>query len=190
MKKSVIDWLLEENQSSMRYLALNELLDKSKSDPEANAARSNITERGWAKEILEKQAPGGYWIDEENLYFAKYVSSNWMLLVLSDLGLTRDDPGIEKACQLWMKRFGMKDGGFNDEPRDKVGHLCLTGNTVRALVKFGHANDPTVRRAFEWLVKNQTESGGWDAFWEKVIWILGSLSVLLQCTLLKSGLVA
>jgi hypothetical protein len=164
LKKSVIDWLLEENQPSIRYLALTELLDRSKKDPEVKSAMKSITKIGWVKDILEKQTPGGYWIDEKNLYFPKYISTNWMLLVLSDLGLTRENPRIERACQLWMNRFRMKDGGFNDEPRDKVGHLCLTGNTVRALVKFGYVNDPVVRRAFEWLVKYQTESGGWDCF--------------------------
>jgi hypothetical protein len=164
LKGSVVDWLLEDTQPSIRYLALTELLDKSRSDPEAKVARRSITERGWAKEILEKQTPSGYWISEENLYFPKYISTNWMLLVLSDLGLTRDNPRVERACQLWVKRFEMKDGGFNDEPRDKVGHLCLTGNMVRALVKFGYADDPIVRRAFEWLVEIQRESGGWDCF--------------------------
>lgn len=164
LEKSVVDWLLEEDQPSIRYLALTELLDMPKGDPEAKAERRKIAERGWAKGILQKQAPGGYWIWEKNLYFPKYTSTNWMLLVLADLGLTREDPRIEKACRLWTKRFGMKDGGFNDEPRDKVGHLCITGNTVRALVKFGYANERVVSRAFEWLVKNQRESGGWDCF--------------------------
>ncbi|MDG6918964.1 MAG: hypothetical protein JRN62_05955 [Nitrososphaerota archaeon] len=175
MNMSAVDWLLEESQPSVRYLALTELLEKPKSDPDAKAAKRVITERGWAKKILERQTSGGLWIDsenlysgpmkkawigEENLYFPKYISTNWMMLILSDLGLNRDDPRIEKACQIWMKRFGMKDGGFNDEPRDRVGHLCLTGNTARALVKFGYTDDTVVRRAFEWLVKSQRESGG------------------------------
>ncbi|HKW04095.1 MAG TPA: hypothetical protein VJN71_02230 [Nitrososphaerales archaeon] len=164
MKKSVIDWLLEENQPSMRYLALTELLDRPKNDTQVKSSKRNIPKLGWAKDILEKQNKGGYWIDESDLYFPKYISTNWMLLVLSDLGLTRENPSIERACQLWIKRFGMKDGGFNDEPRDKVSHLCLTGNTARALVKFGYANDPRVIRAFEWLAKNQRKSGGWDCF--------------------------
>jgi len=80
-----------------------------------------------------------------------------MLLILSDLGLTKDEPRIEKACRIWMKRFDMKDGGFNDEPHDKEGHLCITGNMARALVKFGYVDHPRVRRAFQWLVRNQAE---------------------------------
>src|SRR5579863_2534617 len=68
LRKSVINWLLEESQPSIRYLALTELLGKSRSDPEAMAAKRDMAERGWAKEILEKQTPGGYWIDEESLY--------------------------------------------------------------------------------------------------------------------------
>ena len=38
------------------------------------------------------------------------------------------------------------------------------GNTARALVKFGYEDDPKVRSAFQWLVKNQKPNGGWDCF--------------------------
>lgn len=164
LKKSVIDWLLEESQPSIRYLTLTELLGRSVKDAEVKSVRRNITNTGWAKDILERQKPSGYWIDEKNLYWPKYISTNWMLLILSDLGLKKEEPRIDKACQKWMKRFGMKDGGFNDEPREKSGHLCITGNTARALVKFGYVNHPKVRRAFEWFVKNQTKQGAWDCF--------------------------
>ena len=34
------------------------------------------------------------------------------------------------------------------------------GNTARALVKFGYADHPKVRAAFEWLARSQKENGG------------------------------
>ncbi len=159
MKKntSTIDWLLEENQPSIRYLTLTELLEKSEKDPEVKSAKKNIPKIGWAKDILEKQTPGGYWVNE-NLYQPKYLSTNWMLLILSDLGLTKEEPRVEKSCQLWIKRFATKDGGFDSSGR-KVGHLCITGNTARALVKFGYEDHPKVRSAFDWFVKNQAKLG-------------------------------
>ena len=46
----------------------------------------------------------------------------------------------------------------------KKGHLCTTGNTTRALVQFGYADHPAVRRAFEWLVTNRDKNGGWSCF--------------------------
>jgi len=173
---NVINWLLEDDQPSMRYLTLTELLGRPNEDPEVNSAKESITKFGWARDILAGQTPNGCWAVDEAprpwlstdprpwRSWPKYTSTNWMLLILSDLGLTKDEPRIEKACRGWMKRFGMKDGGFNDEPHDKVGHLCITGNTARAMIKFGYVDHPRVRRAFEWLVKNQAEGGGWDCF--------------------------
>ena len=160
---SVIDWLLEENQPSVRYLTLTGLLGRSERDPEVRSAKESITNSGWAKDILDRQLPGGCWIDEKNLYRPKYVSTNWMLLILSDLGLTKEHPKIDKACQMWIKRFATKDGGF-DSSNGKRGHLCITGNTARALVKFGYVNHPKVRSAFEWFVRNQSKLGGWSCW--------------------------
>lgn len=173
LENSVVDWLLGEDQPSVRYLTLTELLGRSHGDSDVMLSRENITNSGWARDILTGQASNGCWAVDETPHarngrpwrsWPKYTSTNWMLLILSDLGLTKDEPRIEKACRTWMKRYDMKDGGFNDEPHDKEGHLCITGNTARALVKFGYVDHPRVRRAFEWLVRNQAEGGGWDCF--------------------------
>lgn len=121
---------------------------------------------GWGREILDRQSRDGFWVNERSLYRPKYTSTNWMLLVLSDLGLTKQDPRIDRACQNWMKLFGTKDGGFvsSNKGGAKRGHLCTTGNTARALVKFGYQDHPRVRKAFDWFVRFQAEKGGWSCF--------------------------
>ena len=161
--KGALGWLLEENQPSIKYLALTKLLDKAENDPDVQSAKESIPVTGWAADILAKQQPRGWWEDEEKLYTPKYLSTNWMLLILSDLGLTRDDPRIARACDLWISRFSKKDGGFGADGWSKS-HLCIVGNTSRALVLFGYADHPKVRSAFEWLVKNQAKNGGWSCF--------------------------
>ena len=88
--KGALGWLLEENQPSIKYLALTKLLDKAENDPDVQSAKESIPVTGWAADILAKQQPRGWWEDEEKLYTPKYLSTNWMLLILSDLGLTRD----------------------------------------------------------------------------------------------------
>ena len=130
------------------------------------AARQAVASGGWAADVLSKQEAGGYWVDGDDLYRPKYLATNWMLLILSDLGLTKDDPRIDKACRLWMKRFSARDGGFEASKKGEArhGHLCITGNTTRALVKFGYEDHPRVRRAFEWFVRNQAELGGWSCW--------------------------
>lgn len=165
-KSSVIDWLLEENQPSVRYLTLTGLLDRPEGDGEVKSAKEAIASTGWAKDILDRRSSGGFWNSEKSLYRPKYTSTNWMLLILSDLGLTNKSPGIDKVCQTWMKLFGTKDGGFVGSSKGgaKYGHLCTTGNTARALVKFGYEDHPKVKGAFDWFVKFQAEKGGWSCF--------------------------
>ena len=158
-----IEWLLQEEEPSIRYLALINLLGKPENDPEVRAAKRMIGKEGWAAEILSKQKAGGWWVHQENLYRPKYLSTNWMLLILSDLGLTRADPRVRRAADLWRDRFSKGDGGFGSDSA-KRSHLCIAGNTTRALVKLGYHEDPKVKSAFEWLIKNQANNGGWSCF--------------------------
>lgn len=161
--KSALDWLLEENQPSVRYLVLTQLLERPEDDSEVRAAKEMVAKKGWASDILAEQRPGGWWASDASLYRPKYLSTNWMLLVLSDLGLTRSDPRIAMACELWLTRFAKSDGGFGVDTWSKS-ELCIVGNTARALVKFGYTDHPKVRVAFEWLVKNQKKNGGWHCW--------------------------
>lgn len=161
--KTALHWLLEQEQPSVRYLALTQLLGKPEDDPEVQSAKARIAKSGWAADILAEQKQGGWWVSDESLYRPKYLSTNWMLLILSDLGLTKEDPRIRKPCDLWIRRFAREDGGFAMEG-SKKSHLCTTGNMARALVRFGYADHPKVRSAFEWMVRNASHLGGWSCF--------------------------
>jgi hypothetical protein len=159
----VVDWLLEPSQPAVRYLALRDLIDGT-SRGELEEARRAIPDRGWANNILSKQKQGGNWLDnEDGLYRPKYLSTNWNLLLLSDLGVTREDPRIAKSCSLWMETYARADGGF-DTPGTESSEHCLVGNTARALIKFGYADDHRVGSALDLLVSTQKEDGGWHCF--------------------------
>ena len=56
-----VDWLLEEDQPSIRYLTLTQILGRPEDDPEVRTAREKIPKKGWAADILAKQDPRGYW---------------------------------------------------------------------------------------------------------------------------------
>jgi hypothetical protein len=159
----VVDWLLGQDQPSIRYHTLTQLLDKPESDPNVKSAHAMIAKKGWAADILSKQSEGGWWVIGESLYRPKYTASNWMLLILADLGLNRTEPRIKRACELWIERFAKSDGGFGTEGMRKS-ELCLVGNTARALVQFGYADHPKMKRAFAWLVREQKENGGWHCW--------------------------
>ncbi|HEV2429566.1 MAG TPA: prenyltransferase/squalene oxidase repeat-containing protein [Thermoplasmata archaeon] len=160
---SVLDWLLEPDQPAMRYRALRNLLGRPDDDPEVRAARREIPKRGWAHDLLKDRDPEGWWVDGGNLYLPKYLATNWKLLVLADLGLSRELPEIERSCRLWIDRFATEDGGFGISG-GRRGHHCLTGNMTRALLRFGYSDHPRVQRAVDWLLATSSPLGGWSCF--------------------------
>ena len=95
--QTAVNWLLEPSQPAIRYLAMRDLLDANGGD--LNDAQHEITSKGWVADILAEQKRGGYWVDRENLYRPKYISTNWMLLTLSDLGVTKREPLIAEVVR-------------------------------------------------------------------------------------------
>lgn len=162
MKKlPALDWLLEEDQPSIRYLALMQILGREEHDPEVRTSKKQIPKKGWAKEILAKEDPSGGWASSEGVYKSRHYGTHWMLLILSDLGLTKSYPAIARNCEQWIKRLAKPDGGFGFEA-GKRSHLCIAGNVTRALIKFGYIDHPRVKRSLQWLIENQSEKGGWS----------------------------
>jgi len=160
----VLNWLLEDNQPSIKYLTLTQLLGKTDKDPDVRFAKELITHRGWAAQILSKQHPNGWWVSEKSLSRPKYIATYWMLLILSDLGVTQEEPRIRKACELWVERFAKTDGGFGYD-RARTSEMCITASTAKSLIQFGYPDHPRVRRALQFLVNDQKENGGWRCGW-------------------------
>ncbi len=164
----VIDWLLEDDQPAIKYLTLTQVLRLPNNDQRVRSAKESINKRGWAAEILSKQHPSGFWISEKSLSRPKYEATYWMLLILSDLGVTNEEPRIKKACEIWIKQFAKKDGGFGYD-RARISEMCITASTAKSLIQFGYADHPQVKSALQWIVKDQKENGGWRCGWRRGI---------------------
>lgn len=186
--ESPIEWLLEESNPSVRYLAQRDLLGKSKDDVEVVVTKKAISESAVVQRILRKQNPDGYWERPDNPYLPKYKSSYWTVMVLGRLGMDKANERVARACE-FIFQFQNGDGGFSSESvgsasrefhyrRRKGKNLpsqeefvsslvfesqlsCLTGNMVSTLVRIGYSDDPRVKKALKWLVKVQNRDGGW-----------------------------
>ena len=158
----VIDWLLERDQPAIRYRALTELLGRPLDDPEVREARGTIPKVGWARAILAERNPAGWWVRDWSHFSPSFISTTWMMLVLSSLGLDREFPEIRESCELWMRMKPLRYGPIlhpSVEP-----HYCSLGFGTEALIRFGYGDDPRVRRSLDWIVKKEHPEGGWSHF--------------------------
>ncbi len=159
--RKVIDWLLEEDQPSVRYLALRQLLRQKESDPEVRATKARIPKVGWVAEILARRDPAGWWVRDRGWLEPRFVGTHWNMLALADLGATRAIPEVDRSSEYWMAKSPLRGGGVGGFGKGK-GHHCYTANMARGLIQLGFEDDPRVRRTLDWIVRTCHPKGGWS----------------------------
>src|SRR5690349_13947174 len=140
--KDVIDWLLEEDEPSVRCETLTGLLGRNPTETSVRKTQEMIGSRGWAAKILEKQKEGTYWDNPSSCYVPKFSAGSWQIHVLADLGVTSKDRRISKAVEHILDLHNVETGGVSLRPKGNPKfepHICATGNLVRALAKMGYA---------------------------------------------------
>jgi hypothetical protein len=156
---AVLDWLLEPESPSVRYLALTELLGRPESDGEVKEARAAIMQRGVVPALLDRQEEGGCFGKPASFYTAKYRGTAWQLLVLAEHRADGSDARVRRACEFILERSQDREsGGFSHRTSGRgEGGLpsgvipCLTGNLAWALKRLGYGGDDRVRRGVDWL---------------------------------------
>jgi hypothetical protein len=162
------DWLLEDNNPSVKYYTLRDILGKTEDDSKLKDAKQEIMENGLVPSILEKQKKEGYWEDPGNFYTAKYKGTVWQLLILAELGADITDARVKKACEFILENSqDPESGGFAYSTSSKKGggrHSevipCLTGNMVGSLIRLGYLDDPHVQQAIKWITSYQRFDDG------------------------------
>jgi len=163
LKADPTDWLLEEDNPSVRYLTLIDIVGKPPSDPEVIKVKKDIMTEGIVPEILDRMNDGGYWEKPDEFYTLKYKGTVWQLIILSELAADGNDERIKKACEFLLENSQDCDsGGFSMHRSAKAGggrHSevipCLTGNMVQSMIKLGYLSDPRVQRGINWITRYQ-----------------------------------
>jgi hypothetical protein len=168
-------WLLDPVEPSVRYRTLLDLRDLPATDREVVATKRRIPRTGWAAKLFATQKAAGHWEAADNLYTPKYRSTIWNVQVLALLGVTREDPRMARACELFLDQFARLDGGFDNAPDPhEPSELCVTGNLTRTLLLAGYGDDHRVRAAIDWIVRAQLPDGGWHC-WPRIAFGRGTL---------------
>lgn len=168
MKADPTDWLLEEENPSVRYFTLRSIQDRTANDGEVKTSQTAIMETGPVPKILAGQKRGGYWGRPEDFYIrSKYKGTVWSVLLLAELGADGSDERIKKSCEFVLENSqDRKSGGFSYVSARSGGGAhsgvipCLTGNMVWALIRLGYLEDPRLKHGIEWIIKYQRFDDG------------------------------
>jgi hypothetical protein len=162
------NWLLEEENPSIRYFTLTEILDKPADSHEAKEAKKEIMSTGVVPKILSKMNEDGYWETPTSFYTAKYRGTAWQLLILAELGADTTDNRVRKVCEFILENSQHHEShGFSLAKAEKTGGgrqsgviPCLTGNMVWSLIRLGYIKDSRVQDGIGWITTYQRFDDG------------------------------
>jgi len=162
------DWLLEQDNPSVRYLTLTKLMELPENDSQVTKAKSEIMTVGTVPSILSRQNNDGYWETSEAFYTNKYKGTVWQLIILAQLRADGKSESVRKACKFMLENSqDAESGGFSVHAAVKTsggrhGEVipCLTGNMVWSLIGFGYLSDPRVQRGIDWIINYQRFDDG------------------------------
>ncbi|TFG33177.1 nitrogen fixation protein NifH [Candidatus Thorarchaeota archaeon] len=168
VSQDTLDWLLEPENPSVRFWALQQLQNRPSEYLDVIEAQDAIMESSCVKTILGKQAKEGYWGKYDDMYLPKYTTTTHNLLILAELGAKRT-PQIEKALE-YIFLFQRDSGHFlTERPRTDKGRAsevkdgcCLDGNILFYLNHFGYLSDSRTQRLIDFQIDYHSDDlGGW-----------------------------
>ena len=163
MNNTVINWLLEESDPSIRYRTLVELLDEDPGSRIGQQARSRIADSKPVRDILDQMHPDGYWLQTnprtgvtvgDGVEYGAYATTQFCLAYLAELGLDRSQPIVAKAADRYLN-LQKPDGDFWDH------FSCLNGYNIRNFIMLGYRDDPRLRKTIELMLATHRKDGGY-----------------------------
>ncbi len=159
----VINWLLEEENPSVRYRTLTELLDRSSDDPEVVQAREQTPSSAAVTNILDRMHPDGYWLWKntskgrlvgDRVEYSDFGTTHFCLAYLSELGMTGEHLQVHKAADRYLS-LQQDDGDF-------LRHFsCLYAYNIRTFIRLGYREDPRVQKTIDLMLKTERPDGGY-----------------------------
>jgi len=150
-----LPWLLDPENSSVRYWTFIDILDRPVTDPEVQETRAAIAQQPLVKELFALQRPESYWGDDETKPHTAQGAVG-ALTLLYVLGVVPDNR-TAAGCDSLLKFCQHESGGFSMTKKLRSGIFpCTTGEHLPFLVYFGLGDDPRVRAAFAFLIEDMS----------------------------------
>lgn len=158
LSEQTLSWLLEEENPSVRYFTLTDLLDTPSDDSQVQEALTAIQRNDLVTQMLFQMVQPSYRDALSRFYTYKYKGLVWSLITLAELG-TEPNEQIRSMCEYLLENSQEReDGGFSMNTAQKTGGgrkteviPCLTGNLVWVLIHFGYLQDERLQKALSHL---------------------------------------
>ena len=156
--KDFIQWLLEAETPSIRYLTLRDLLGKSETSKEVLVARNAMQANGPIPVILAGQTEVGNWAGEHSYYTPKFTSTHWSMLLLTELAADGSTEGMRKGVNFMLE--DTKQELWGKIEIKQAGWTCFYGNILRYALYSEFEGDERADLIINNLVFDGLE-GGW-----------------------------
>jgi hypothetical protein len=157
LKTDPTDWLLEESDPGIRYLALRDIVNAG--EKELKAARRKAHREGPIAVILDNMNPAGWWVHPGYVYAPKCRGTSWSIISLAQLGASiEEDKRIDTACNYLLDYALSRGGQFSSTGDAFKTFNCFQGNMLTSLMDLG-CKDNRLDAAYEWTARTVTGEG-------------------------------
>jgi hypothetical protein len=160
---NVVEWLLEDDNPSVKYWTLRNLLDYGEADFLVSSARRHIMQTGPVPNILSRLNEAGHFVDHSAVqeygaeraaygYLPKYRGTVWQLILFADLGADPHDERVRRTCEYVLEHSWEPSGLFSMVGNQYLAP-CFQGNMLYALTRLGYGDDPRIVKALDVLLE-------------------------------------
>ncbi len=159
---NITEWLLEDDNPSVKYWTLRNLLNYGEDDFLVQSVRRHIMQTGAVPTILSRLNEEGHFVDGSTIeeygadrasygYLPKYRGTVWQLILFAELGADPNHEGIKRTCQYVLQHSWEPSGVFSMIGNQYLAP-CFQGNLLYSFTRLGYGEDPRVVQAFSTLV--------------------------------------
>jgi hypothetical protein len=162
--ESVISWLLQDNNPSVKARTLTELLGQDETCADVVQAKERIPSSKTVAKVLAPIRSDGEWPRKGPSDNCPEMGFSY----LGELGLDKTHPIVHAAVEVFLSNQ-YEDGSFLDSYSTREGHYyprandssCYYALTIRGLLRLGYGTDPRVRKAIDYCLSQSRFDGGW-----------------------------
>lgn len=161
--ESVISWLLDPIDPSLRFRVSVELLDMPPNHSDLADCKRAIPSSKAVKCVLDLMHPGGYWLQKnpttgqtvgDGVEYGSFATTHFCLSYLAELGMDCTNKQVAKAAERYLN-LQQPDG-------DWYRHFsCLFGFNIVTFLRLGYRDDPRLYKAMTLLFNSIRPDNGY-----------------------------